>query len=740
MPDSADKMRIKELESQIEILAQENMQLMERSEDTMLLGIVSEQVNTAHTMGQVLEYALERISILKDIPFCAFGVRQDNNLIVKEYYFYPSDKPIQKKKISLPCELQDNIKLLCCPDKQWSEVELPIYFGSYDFSPTSLLLIGSKSELTPGCFVFASSDDDAKIYLGNMAALLERLCEMITARMDNLILLDGLRNLNCELDQKVIDRTRKLTAVNEKLSLEIDNRMLAEQELLEERERLAVTLRSIGDGVITTDIHGNIVLLNEVAEKLTGITQAEARGKPLRDVFNIINENSRERCVNPVEKVLESGKIIGLANHTVLIARDGTERGIADSGAPIRDNNGKIIGVVLVFRDVTLTKRMEREVLKAKKLESVGVLAGGIAHDFNNILAAIMGNISLALMYVSPDDKAYSLLTEVENASLRAQKLTQQLLTFSKGGEPIKQMAALPEVVRDSADFILRGSTVRCEYDFAADLWAVEIDPGQISQVIQNLIINATHAMPLGGIIKISAENFDNTHAQAVNLRPGLYVKLVITDHGVGIKADMQERIFDPYFTTKQEGSGLGLAITHAIIRKHDGSIMVDSELGVGSAFTIMLPATDKKIKKSVNTDTRLSQIAGKHGCVMIMDDEEMIRNMVTQMLARSGYEVACAADGAEALQLYKTSLKSNSPIELLIMDLTIPGGMGGLEAIKELLAINPDARAIVASGYSNDPVMANYADYGFSGAIVKPFQLRDLLQVVDNVMAPHKP
>jgi PAS domain S-box-containing protein len=736
MSDSADNLRIKELRARIEVLAQENMQLAERSEDTMLLGIVSEQVNVASTLGQVLEYALERISILKDISFCAYGVRLDKQLVLKEYYFSLSEEQILTKNISLPCDKLQGGNVFCCSGKQLTDLDLSLSFGQHSFTPSALLLIRAKSELNPGCFIFASAESDAKSYLTNISELLERICEMIVGRLENLILLDSLRGLNRELDQKVLDRTAELTAANQELSLEIDNRKRAEQELLEERERLAVTLRSIGDGVITTDVNGDVVLVNEVAEKFTGQTQAEAQGKPLAEVFNIINENTRKPSANPVEKVLKSGEIIALANHTALIARDGTERSIADSGAPIRDNSGKIIGVVLVFRDVTLAKKMEEAALKTKKLESVGVLAGGIAHDFNNILAAIMGNISLSLIYVKPEDKVYDLLSEAEKASMRAKNLTQQLLTFSKGGEPVKQLAALPDVVRDSADFVLRGSNIRCEYNFAKDLLPVEIDAGQISQVIQNLIINSTHAMPMGGIIKVSAENFDNRSSQLVTLHPGSYVKLDIVDQGVGIKADLLERIFDPYFTTKQEGSGLGLAITHAIISKHAGSILVESELGVGSRFSIYLPATAMVIEKSVITGSVLEKNPDKGGRIMIMDDEEMLRNMVTQMLSRFGCEVISVADGAEALQIYRASQKTDAPIDLVIMDLTIPGGMGGQEAIKELLLIDPKVRAIVASGYSNDPVMANYADYGFCAAIVKPFQLNDLMQAVDQALS----
>ena len=269
--------------------------------------------------------------------------------------------------------------------------------------------------------------------------------------------------------------------------------------LAAEKEKLSVTLRSIGDGVITTDTEGRVILINKAAEGLTGWMQEEAAGRDIGEVFPLINEKTRDKCENPVEKVLRTGKVVGLANHTALIARDGTERIIADSGAPIRDRESRVIGVVLVFRDITEKQKMEEELLKAAKLESLGILAGGIAHDFNNILTAILGNISLSKMLVNPEDKLHHRLSMAEKASLQAKDLVQQLLTFSKGGIPIRKSASVADIIRDSTGFILSGSNVKCVFHFPDDLWPVEVDAGQISQVINNLVLNAVHAMPEGG-------------------------------------------------------------------------------------------------------------------------------------------------------------------------------------------------------------------------------------------------
>jgi PAS domain S-box-containing protein len=519
------------------------------------------------------------------------------------------------------------------------------------------------------------------------------------------------------------------------IATDISQRKLAETNLAEESERLTVTLRSIGDGVITTDSQGRIILINKVAETLTGWNGKEATGQPLAEVLNIISERTRQPCENPVEKVLASGEIIGLASDTLLISKNGQERRIADSGAPIRDKEGKIIGIVLVFRDITEELRTEQELIKVKRLESIGVLAGGIAHDFNNILAAILGNIDLSLLDSNLSVETEKLLKEAVKASFRARDLTQQLLTFAKGGEPIKEAASLAEVVRDSADFVLRGNKVACRYFFPDDLWLVDIDKGQMSQVIQNIILNASNAMPNGGIVEISCENVSSANSMNLALpQIGNYVKMRIKDSGVGIPANVLDKIFDPYFSTKQEGSGLGLAITHSIVSKHDGLISAQSTPGLGTTFTIFLPASTQNsipVKKAEEVSWSM-----KKARIMVMDDDELVLNISQAMLSTMGHEVVLAEDGTEAIQLYKEALNSDTPIDLILMDLTIPGGMGGKDAVTEVLALDPNAKVIVSSGYSNDPIMAKCQEHGFCAAIVKPYQLQELTRIINQAMA----
>ncbi len=510
---------------------------------------------------------------------------------------------------------------------------------------------------------------------------------------------------------------------------DITQRKQAETNIAAEKERLAVTLRSIGDGVITTDISGNVVLLNKVTEKLTGWGNEEAAGRPLEDVFRIINEQTREVCDNPVTKVLNSRQIVALANHTVLVARDGTERIIADSGAPIMDSESNIIGVVLVFRDVTKQLKTERELLKVQKLESVGVLAGGIAHDFNNILAAILGNINLALHNADLPESPKKLLMEAEKASLRAKDLTQQLLTFSRGGAPIKESASLDTVIRDSANFVLHGGKVACQFDIPDNLLLVDIDKGQISQVIQNIVLNASHAMPEGGTVRITCENISSDDILPGPFSPKkMFVKISIQDEGIGMAPNVVDKIFDPYFTTKQKGSGLGMAIAHSIINKHGGHISAESSPGIGTTFTICIPATAQtKVAKEKTIEPQKSSAKTR---ILLMDDEEMVRKIAQAMLTELGHEVVLSANGEEAIKLYKEAV-NNKKFGFVLVDLTVPGGMGGKEAAQGILAIDPNAKIIVSSGYSNDPIMAKFADVGFCAALVKPYKLQELSEVI---------
>jgi PAS domain S-box-containing protein len=535
---------------------------------------------------------------------------------------------------------------------------------------------------------------------------------------------DGAERWISDTGYPIKDKNGKIVRITG-IAEDITERKLTKEELRRQKERLAVTLRSIGDAVIATDRSGLVTLMNPIAEKLTGWPETVAKNRTLSEVFNVVNEMTGKPCPNPVQQILESGKIQGLSNRTLLISRDGNRYSIAHSAAPIMDADEKIVGIVLVFRDITAAQRTEAELLKMEKLRSLGVLAGGIAHDFNNFLTGIIGNLSLAQLDLDPNSRIYSRLNEMETAAMRAKDLTQQLLTFSKGGEPVKKLTQIDTLVREAALFALRGSNLRCQFDFSDDLlWPAQVDRSQVGQVIHNLILNAAQVMPEGGIITIGAENTHIEPGDHSKPSPAHCIKIMVQDQGTGIKKDHINKIFDPYFTTKQKGSGLGLTIVYSIVKKHRGHITVDSKLGVGSTFSIYLPASpshavESKIQKDI-------LISGS-GRILVMDDESYIRNLASEMLRKIGFDTAMAKDGTEAIKIYRHAMASGQPFDAVILDLTVPGGMGGQEAMERLTEIDKNVKAIVSSGYSNDPVMSNYKNYGFLSAVKKPYVIKEL-------------
>lgn len=542
-------------------------------------------------------------------------------------------------------------------------------------------------------------------------------------------------NQNLERHYLLFDRIIKWPDdrnVRFEMAIDITDRKEAEMELAAEKERLAVTLRSIGDGVITTDTEGLVVMVNRVAEELTGWSQSEAIGKHIEEVFDIVNEITGEKRENPVHKALNSDEIVELANHTKLISRDGKERIIADSGAPIRDRESKIIGVVLVFRDITHAKELEEELTRAQKLESVGLLAGGIAHDFNNILTAIIGNISVARERTSVDSEQFDILLDAEKASLQARNLTQQLLTFSRGGAPVRNVCSIKNILDESCGFALRGSNSVCTLDIDDNLHSIEVDEGQISQVIHNLIINADQAMDKGGEIHISAKNIKISEDTKLPLVPGDYIIISVHDTGKGIPRRDINKIFDPYFTTKKDGTGLGLAVCYSIIKNHDGYITAISEEGKGTEFQVYLPASQIQIASDELIEVKSGPF---HGRVILMDDEGIVRKAAKAMFTHLGFEIIVVEDGSKLLETFRAEKAAGRPFDLVVMDLTVRGGMGGVPAIGEIKKIDKDAVVIVSSGYSTDPIMARYRDYGFSGVLTKPYKIGEIISVLESVL-----
>ncbi|MBI2946386.1 MAG: CHASE domain-containing protein [Verrucomicrobia bacterium] len=513
-------------------------------------------------------------------------------------------------------------------------------------------------------------------------------------------------------------------------------RRQAERMLAHEKELLAATLRSTADGVMTTDTEGTILLINKVAEDLTGWGR-EALGRRIIEVFDLIDEQTRERINNPVEIVLQTGKVLDLSTEALLLARDEQERAVATRAAPIFDADGHVSGAVLVFQDVTEKQKLEAEMLKASRIESLGLLAGGIAHDFNNIMTGILGNVSLARMFAPAEPELQKRLEQAEKACLRARDLTQQLLAFAKGGNLLKRTASLSELIDEASELALRGSNVRSAILHAPDLWPLDLDPAQIRQVINHLVLNAAESMPDGGTVNIRTENVTLSLQSPLPLPAGNFVKTVIEDRGIGIRPEHLEKIFDPYFGAATPSSGLGLATAYLIIKKHGGVIQAESELGVGTRFEIYLPVSTQA---GAHPKPVLPQPPAGLGRILVMDDDASVRELAMAALSRLGYEVELARDGAETIRRYSDALKSQRPFAVVILDLTGPGAMGAREALKQLTEIDPNVKAIVSSGYALDPAMSNFREYGFSGSVSKPYRLEDLAKVLHQVVRQDAP
>jgi len=492
------------------------------------------------------------------------------------------------------------------------------------------------------------------------------------------------------------------------------------------RKHLAI-LEVTHDAIVVTDTDGKIQFWNRGAEQVYGYPRWEALGKSYCRFLGV-DPSFREVLA---ESLLLKAEWRGESIHKTKL---GEQRIMESRCALIRDSEGAPWSVLLVNTDISERKRWEEHSQQASKLEMVGLLAGGIAHDFNNILTAIAGNLSLAKSQISNDTGIYDHVQSAENATLRARDLTYQLLTFARGGAPVRKSASIVELIQETAEFALRGRHSICDFKLPSDTWPVEVDEGQISQVIQNLIINADQAMHSGGTIHIEAQNVEINGSidEPRSLSPGRYVAISVRDEGVGIPSDIRSKIFDPYFTTKRSGSGLGLATTYSIIKKHLGEIIVESSPGFGSTFIFYLPASDVA---PLPKEDHKNEIARGIGKILIMDDDELIRDTLSGMLKHLGYEVETTTDGKEAIDRYSNLLSKGERFDAVIMDLTIRGGMGGKEAIQKLLKIDPEAKAVVSSGYSNDPTMSNFKEFGFCAIVKKPYTLGELSHVMTSVV-----
>ncbi|MBD3420469.1 MAG: PAS domain S-box protein [Chitinivibrionales bacterium] len=501
------------------------------------------------------------------------------------------------------------------------------------------------------------------------------------------------------------------------IARDITERKKAEESLYESEEKYREVVERTNDGIcIIQDMQ--IAFANTTFARMLEYNVEELTAKKLLDC---IEPDSAQSVASTISSFFNDRKK-ALRFEATFVSKSGTKKDVELNVSYIQfEGKPAALGFI---RDITEKRQIEKELQNSQKFESIGVLAGGIAHDFNNILTAILGNISLGLTEAEKGTKIYDSLQSALKASKRARNLTQQLITFSKGGSPVMQTTSIADVVRDSAHFALHGANVVCSFELEDNLWKVAIDTGQISQVINNLVLNAAQAMPDGGTVDISVANVRLKKGEVVSLRAGRYIKIVIKDTGSGIDDKDLPKIFDPFFSTRQSSSGLGLATCYSIIKQHKGHISVESTVGKGSAFSILLPATENDEVESQN-DTDESVLGS--GNILLMDDDPIVLKVAVQILSTLGYTVASAVNGQEATEVFKAARDKNEPFDAVILDLTIVGGMGGVETLKKLKELDPNVKAIVSSGYSNVPVMANYREYGFVDCMAKPYVMADL-------------
>ncbi|MHB1126450.1 MAG: PAS domain-containing sensor histidine kinase [Bacillota bacterium] len=513
---------------------------------------------------------------------------------------------------------------------------------------------------------------------------------------------------------------------------DITKQKTAERSLQESEERYRHLVELSPDAILMHSV-GLIIFANTALAKLLDLEGPEELiGKPVLEDFidRYVHPDHQPVAKRRLNHLIEVGNIVPLLEEKYISSTGKVVYvEVTASSFIFRDKPATQV----VIRDIRERKKLEDELLKADKLEAMGILAGGIAHDFNNILTVILGNASLTNLYIRTGEnkKIPEKMKEIDEATKQAIKLTQQLLTFAKGGLPVKKTVHAGNLLKETSIFSLSGTNVHCIFSIADDLWPVEVDEGQISQVIHNLIINAVQAMPEGGTIRLKAKN-TLIQKDYSDPKPGPYIMISIEDKGIGIPEKHLQKVFDPYFTTKQAGSGLGLATSYAIVKKHDGHILVNSQVGIGTKICIYLPASPMQNPEITQSEDELLFGNGK---VLLVDDDEAVRKVAGAMLTSLGYDVYHASSGDEGITSYKDAKETGKPFALVIMDLTIPGGIGGKETIKRLRQYDPDVKAMVSSGYSTDPVMSSYTQYGFKGIITKPYHLHELSEVTYKVI-----
>ncbi len=491
--------------------------------------------------------------------------------------------------------------------------------------------------------------------------------------------------------------------------------------LLEIQKNILESLDKLGLALIGISEDYRIAFFNNTAKNWFGINIEDICYKSLADQKGPCPDCKLPLVIKDgqafhLEKKCRHGKILEMYSTPFKYSKDETIK-------------------LMLLKDITEQKKAVEEKIRLTKLESLELLAGGIAHDFNNMLTGLLGNLEIMRMKLEPDHPASKYLENAISVFERASKLSRQLLTFTKEGQPNFEVIDIEELVKSVVIFNLSGSNVKPYFEFDEDIWKIKGDKGQLGQVISNLVINAVHAMPAGGFLKVIAENVKEIDCCRCGSITNRFVKIDIKDNGIGIPENLLDKIFEPYFTTKKEGSGLGLAASYNIIRRHKGHICVESKPGEGTIFSIYLPALEKDLKEISTKRIFGLKTVKKCLSVLIMDDEEVIRELVSEVLGEAGFKVTQTDNGENAIKTYAKALKDKTPFDIVMLDLTVPGGMGGLEVAQKIREIDPKARLIVASGYVDGDVLSNYKKYGFSARLTKPFKIPELKKKVFQVL-----
>lgn len=670
-----------------------------------------------------------RILILEDVP---------TDAALEEFELQEAGLSFTSKRVMTEQEYIRELQYFS-PNLILSDYDLPQYNGAYALAEARtrcpdipfILVTGAVGEdraieiLTQG-----AKDYVLKSRLNRLAPAVQRALAEAEAHRARKKAEEALREAHRALENQVEERTAELRA-------EIAVRKQAEESLRRSEEKLRLALEASGQGTWDWNLVAGELFWSDKCKALFGL---ETDAVVTHDVFlQLIHPEDRERIRQAVSQALELRKDYDVEMR--VLWPDGTVHWVASKGRGLYNGQRKPIRMIGVTRDITERRQLENDLINARKLEAVGTLAGGIAHDFNNLLAVIQGYIDLAMtkMEASSSDRISGDLKAAEGAVLQAAELTKRLITFSKGGEPIRQLCDIGEMIKDTVDRTVAELPLELTYFMEDDLWPAEVDEGQMRQVIRNMAVNAIEAMPEGGSLKIGAKNIKVNDLDLLPVSEGTYVRISVADTGAGISEKDLPHIFDPYFSTKQmgaqKGMGLGLSVCYSIVSRHNGCITVTSQKGEGSSFYVYLPVQIKGASaKSIILEKKPGTTKNRKR-VLVMDDEAMIREVMERLLTTSGYDVEMAADGIEAINLYIRAKEADNSFDIVFLDLSVKSGLGGMPTLKRLLEIDPHVRAIISSGYSDDPVINNFRQYGFMGAVPKPFTREKLIGVMEKII-----